>query len=673
MKTILFLVLSVSLSFLFLSCASSSFESMDTLKDQLKIKEFPEQKDYPEADALVLSDIHDIAMRVESKNAINVVAVGNVYFRTEQTNRIVVKLFKNIDKYADERIYLWPSEELLSLHARTIKPDGTIIELRDEDFHTIKGAGPDAAFYPDFKEIRFTYPGIEKNCIVEYEYKINVKDPFVRDKWEIQSRLPKLQSIYRLQVPVYFLKPGDDGKDHGWKFKAFNCSLKSPVVENNVDVSSTYSLNTVRLTWEQKDIPAFEPDPVMEADENYVKNVKFIPAEWESWSEVSKYYYGHYFKPQLVITDEITNKAKELTRDCRSEIEKIESLYKYVQCVPYVDLSLGLGGYKPHTPNEVLKQNSGDCKDKAILLLGLLKSINIEAKPVLVLTSDKGLIHTSFPNWTFNHMIVKVTSHEKADYWMDPTSKYCKFGSLPYGCQNINVLVLNDDKTSQIELTPVSTFIDNSEAVFVKLDLTNPDSAYFDIGIKFKGTFDIIYKNELAEKTHDEIIKICKSLISDKYLNAEILHYSINNLDSANADLKLNFRFRVPNIIEKQAELNLLNGDVFSQQREWQWLSRESRHYDIKFNFPYSISKVIEIILPENKYAVKSLPSNMISTEQGINFSRDINFNGNNRIVENEIISIANSKIGVQFYKGVKDFFDKVKRYQNERIILTSK
>jgi hypothetical protein len=645
---------------------------MDTLKGRLNIKDFPEQKDYPEAEAIVLSESHDLKVRSNEDNKIMTYSVGNLSFKTEQTTHEVIKIFKNIDKYAYKQINLWPEEELLSLHARTIKPDGTVIELKDDDFHTIKGAGPDAAFYPTYKRVRFTFPGVEKNCIVEYEYKIDVKFPFVRDRWDIQSRIPKLQSIYKLTVPVMFLKPDKDGKDHGWKFKTFNGTLKNPSVENLADVSQSYSLNTILFTWEEKDIPAFEPDPLMGADQNYLKNVKFIPSEWESWSDVSKWFYGHFFKPQLVISDEITKKAQEITKDCHSEIEKMESMYKYVQSIPYVDLELGLGGYIPHTPEEVLKQNSGDCKDKSILLIGLLKSIGIEAKPVLVLTSDEGLIHASFQNWTFNHMIVKATSRGKVDYWMDPTVKHCKFGSLPPRCQNINVLVLNDDKTSQIEMTPGSTFTDNSEAVFLKLDLTNPDSAYFDIGIKFKGALDIIYKNELTEKTHDEMIKLCKSLVSNKYLDAEIQDYSINNLDSANVDLKLNFKFRVPNIIEKRAELNFLNGDVFSQQHDWEWLSRETRKYDIKFDYPYTISKVTEIILPENKYAVKSLPSNIISTEQGINYSRDIKANGN-RIVENEIFSITNSKIGVQHYKEIKDFVDKAKRNQNERIILTSK
>jgi cellulose synthase operon protein C len=673
MKKYIAILFCLSISFLFFSCASGPFDSLDKLKDQLNIKNFPEQKDYPEADALVLSEYHDANVVVGPEKNIMVTSIGGTRFVTEVTNREVKKVFKNVEKHAFEEIYLSSSEELINLNARTIKTDGTIIDLKKEDFHTIIGAGQDAAFYPDFKKIRFTYPGIEKNSIVEYEYKIRVKYPFVRDEWEVQSRLPKLQNIYRLTVPILFLKEGSDGKDDGWKFKAFNFSLKNPSIENNAAVTSSYSLNTVVCTWDERNIPAFEPDPVMGADQNYIRNVKFIPSEWETWSDVSKWFYGHFFKPQLLTSDKVTNKVKELTKDCSSEIEKMQRIYNFVQSVHYIDVELGLGGYTPHTPEEVLNQNYGDCKDKAVLLLGMLKSAGLEAKPVLVLKSDQGLIHPRFPNWNFNHMIVKASTHDKIDYWMDPTIKYCKFGSLPYQCENINVLVLNNDETSQIESTPGSNCVDNSKNLFMKLDLTNSDTSYVEVAIKCKGAFNTDYKSSLSEKTRDEMLKYCKSLVSDKYLNAEILDYSLNNLDSVNSDLTLNFKFRVPNLIEGKAGLIVLNADLFPISNNWGWLDKESRTYDIEFSYPYTLNRVIEIILPENKYTIKNLPTNSISSEQGFNYSRDVLANGNNRIVENERFSITNNKIGAQYYKTIKNYFDNVKNRLNEKIILTTK
>ena len=95
--------------------------------------------------------------------------------------------------------------------------------------------------------------------------------------------------------------------------------------------------------------------------------------------------------------------------------------------------------------------------------------------------------------------------------------------------------------------------------------------------------------------------------------------------------------------------------------------------YDIDFDYQFTLNKSIEIILPENKYLIKSLPANFRSSKQGINYFRDINSIGNNQIVENEKFSITKTKISVQNYNEVKDYFDKVKNKMDERIILTAK
>jgi hypothetical protein len=327
----------------------------------------------------------------------------------------------------------------------------------------------------------------------------------------------------------------------------------------------------------------------------------------------------------------------------------------------------------PGDPQKTLQRKYGDGKDKCILLVSMLKSLGIKASPVLVLTRDEGLIDKTFPCWNFNYMIVKVTTKDKQDIWIDPSLKYCKAGFLTYNCENINVLVLNDDGTSQIELTPKSSPKENAEQLFVKLDYTNSDSVMIDISAKYKGEYNFYIKNELSEKTPKEMMKYCKSLISDKYLNAEIINYSVSNLDSVNEDLKLNFSAKVPNNITSQSDLLFLNADPLKLSGDWDWLGREKRTYDIDFDYLYTLNKTIEIFLPENKYNVKEIPSKVAGTEQGIIYLRDFNAYGNSRIVANERFSITQKKIKVENYKRIRDFIDNVKSKMNEQIILTTK
>ena len=52
--------------------------------------------------------------------------------------------------------------------------------------------------------------------------------------------------------------------------------------------------------------------------------------------------------------------------------------------IRYVSLSFGSNAYHPHHPDEVLQNRYGDCKDKSLLLLSLLRAAGIQAWPALV-------------------------------------------------------------------------------------------------------------------------------------------------------------------------------------------------------------------------------------------------------------------------------------------------
>ena len=68
---------------------------------------------------------------------------------------------------------------------------------------------------------------------------------------------------------------------------------------------------------------------------------------------------------------------------------------------------MGKNSYKPHSPDRVMQQRFGDCKDKSYLLCTLLQAMNIEASPVLISTSYKKTITNWLPSPAlFDHCTV---------------------------------------------------------------------------------------------------------------------------------------------------------------------------------------------------------------------------------------------------------------------------
>jgi hypothetical protein len=629
----------------------------------LKLKEFPEQKDYPEADALILSEKHEVTIKINS----------DYDYETNEKVHIVIKLLKNIENHSSVELSVLNGDKISEINARTIKPDGSEVTLQSDDFHTIIGGGYYNTFYSDKKTIKFTFPAVEKNCLIEYEYTIDETYPSCEDEWYIQGELPKLQNIYTLTVPIVTLNKEKSNYGLGVKYKANNCSIKTPDILRNNDSLNIQNLKSTTFTWEQKDIPAFEPDPMMPPRSNYVQYVELAPSKWRQWNDFSDWYYNHQYKSKLIITDEITNKAIELTKTCTNEIDKIKSIYKFIQNMRYIEIALGKSGRIPATPMEVLNHNYGDCKDKSTLLVALLRSIGITSKPVLVLTSDKGRIDKKFPTGKFNHMITKVLTKDGKVFWIDATIEHCRLGELPSMDKDIDVLVLNEDGTSQVENIPGCTFTDNVKDIDMKINLLNPDSTILNISTKYNGEFDIDYRYRLNEKTKIELEKYCKSLVSDNYLNAKVIDCTINGIESTDNNLGLNFKLNVPNAIEKQGEYIFLNIDPFQLPGDWGWLGRDKRKYDIDFDYPFTINKTIEVILPENQFNIRNLPQNSLDEESNLYYSKNYEIVSNNKLIIKERFSVKSKIISASDFLKVRKFIDKVKSKQNEKIILTSR
>ncbi len=652
------------LSVLFISCAPGPFMDLAALKQQLNIKSFPDQKDYPESDGVVLYELHDVQLRVNEEYGLE--TVDNV--------TRVIKIFKNLDRFSTVTIDIPWSDKLTYISARTIKPDGTIIKLKKEDFHKITGTGGNGVQYSDTKSVKFAFPAIEKNSIIEYHYSLYSPHPFLQAGWMIQGSLPELENIYRLTASILVLLPdAKGGLGWNWRYQWHNCDLGKPEFIKNLTPSTLTRDQTVTYQWVQTNVPPFESEPMMPPESNYLAYVEFAPSEWKTWNDVSGWYNKYYFAPQLVITDKIKDKAAVLTAGCTTEMQKIRNLYSFVEGLRYVAIELGDGGYRPNFPQTVLDNGFGDCKDKSILLISLLRSLGIDAKPVLLLTTDEGKIHTDFPSWDFNHMIVWVETRDGHVFWLDPTVNYCSLGEIPYADQGARALVLNGDNTSTIEAIPASTYMDNVESIGMDVDLTNATDAAFHIWISYKGEYNFEHRDMFSQKSADQMLKYCKSLIADEYLNAEVTKYSFSDLDSVDSALTLTFDVKVPNAITRQGDLVFLHIDPFKLSDDWDWLGRSSRRYNIEFNFPATIEKTINVTYPVNRYEIRDLPNNSILQTDGLYYEKDYTDDAPGKITAAEKLEIRSKVLKVQNLDQIKSFVQSMQSRIREQIILKAK
>lgn len=118
----------------------------------------------------------------------------------------------------------------------------------------------------------------------------------------------------------------------------------------------------------------------------------------------------------------ITRQIKLQHTDLESQI--VAALRFSQDEVRYLGLEMGTNSHRPTPASETLALRYGDCKDKTVLLISLLKALGVDAYPALVNTEETQRLASLpvSPN-LFDHVIVTL-EHQGKRYWLDPTTSY---------------------------------------------------------------------------------------------------------------------------------------------------------------------------------------------------------------------------------------------------------
>ena len=178
----------------------------------------------------------------------------------------------------------------------------------------------------------------------------------------------------------------------------------------------------------------------------------------ESWRAVAALY-GQVVDQALEGQD-LSAQIAEAVGDARSRQRVAERLLAWVHdSVRYTGLELGEAALFPRTPSETLTRGYGDCKDKATLMVGLLRQAGIDARVVLLRTGYGRDVDPSTPGFGgFNHAIVVMPGDP--ELWIDATAVHARVGELPFPDQDRLALVTGQGISGLVR-TPLDSPADN--------------------------------------------------------------------------------------------------------------------------------------------------------------------------------------------------------------------
>src|SRR5205823_1597140 len=279
----------------------------------------------------------------------------------------------------------------------------------DEAIESGEGAAdnPSISTYTSARAYYVHFPRLHAGDVVELQYRVEDVAPrnafadYFGEVNYMQSNEPVARAEYVLITPktrtFYFNKPNVPGL--------------TQTVEETPE-ARVYKF--VALS-----VPAIKPEALQPPWSEMLGHVHV--STYKSWDDMGRWYWG-LVKDQFVADDEVRRRVADVTKGLTSERDKVKAVYDYVvQKTRYVALEFGIHGFKPYRCAQIFARGFGDCKDKATLIVTMLKEAGVDATPVMVRTNLRGDIETTPPSLAvFDHMIAYVPS---MDLYLDGTAE----------------------------------------------------------------------------------------------------------------------------------------------------------------------------------------------------------------------------------------------------------
>ena len=507
-----------------------------------------------------------------------------------------------------------------------------------------------------------------------FGYLIETENPplFYQDIWQFQGLLPTLNSRYILNLPV------------NW--------TASSLTFNHADVKP--SVNGSRYIWQLNNLPPIPPEPMAPSVVNLAPfmAVNFKPNEeskgvnrtFASWKEVSQWASGLY-DPQVKINDEIAAKARELTANAKTELDKIKAIGTYVQNLQYISIDIGVAygnGYKPRASDKVMARGYGDCKDKATLMRAMLQSLKIEAYPVAIYSGDPTFVRKEWASpRQFNHCIiaVKVSEETKSPTVInnetlgrllifDATDDMTPVGDLPDYLQGSYGLVMAGNNGDLLEM-PTTPPQNNALERNVSVKLTENGSISGKIHEATRGQSSRYERTIFRRLSRSAYKKTIERWLTSGATAAKLLKMTPkdNHLD---ASFDLQVEFSAPTYGQlMQNRLLIFKPAIVNRSRSI-YLTEKERNHPIAMD-SNSFNETAVFDLPEG-FTVDEVPDAVnLKTSFG-EYSTSYEIKEGKLVFKRSLVT-TRTIVPTAKYNVVRDFYSKIRDAEQSPVVLLRK
>jgi hypothetical protein len=487
--------------------------------------------------------------------------------------------------------------------ARVIKADGTEIVV-EEDLIT-EGTPPAVSamniFEADFREVSVVFPGLEVGDAVEY---------MIHEDYE-----PLLDNGFN---GIYFLQ------------------YIEPIAESTVTIVGPESLPLVHIvkngsaeftestdggrtiyTWTTHDTPRIEREMAMAPPRQFAK--RLIVSTVPTWEEMSR----HFWKmvdEKCVVEDSISDLVAEITDGLTTNEDKIRAIHYWIlENVRYLGIAMDRGAFlEPHFASYTLEKEYGICRDKATLMITMLKEIGVPSWMVAINPSHR--MDTEIPTVFFEHGIVAIKGGDGEYLYIDPTIEETREVYASYvGDRHLLVATEEGENLRQAPHVPAT---DNAGDIMDRATLSSDGAIAGNVTITGSGFYELILRTVNKNMGPEQFEDTAEQMVQSIYPGAELRSFSVTDADDLYEPtmIELSYHiddyaldagpytlFRVP---AASGSFELLSDFLFGRIT-----GLPERKYPVALGVTLGVDEMSEVALPDG-FVVENLP-NAVDFEAG--------------------------------------------------------
>lgn len=328
--------------------------------------------------------------------------------QVQRFSRFVIQITstEGLEKASQLAFDFDPSYETLTIHKAQVWRAGKALDRLEPDELRVfqREANLERFLYSGTRTAYLILPDIRVGDVLEYSYTVQGNNPVMAGRysemlamdWDIPIARNSLRLLVAPSRALFFQAPK----------------------ESNVQVKVSESSGRREILWQQENVPAVE----LQSDTPawYSPNRTLSVSEFASWADVAQWAMPLY-DDAAAVDPTVQSLADQLAADQDAAGKVMAALHFVQQQIRYLGMEDGIGSHRPRRAADTLYRRYGDCKDKTVLLMALLKAMGFKPSAALVsLDQGAGLPNQQPSPYLFNHVIVTL-SLDGQRLWLDGT------------------------------------------------------------------------------------------------------------------------------------------------------------------------------------------------------------------------------------------------------------